>query len=346
MRLKPEQIPSHLQRGLAPIYLVSGDEPLQVAEAGDAIRGKARELGCSERLVFNAESGFDWNTLLQARDTLSLFAERRVLELRIPSGKPGDAGSRALTEYAAAPPEGDVLLIIAGKIEKESQKSKWFTALDQAGVVVQIWPLTVAQLPAWIGRRMRDKGLQPSTEAVAMLAERVEGNLLACVQEIEKLALLYGSGAVDGAAVAAAVADNARYSVYDLVDRALAGETAAVTRMLRGLQGEGEEPVLVLWALAREIRTLAVLSETLKSGGDVDALFYKYRVWDSRKVVVRAALKRCSPKYLGMLLRQAGRVDRIIKGVMAGDVWDELLQLTVALAGVTVIAKQQTAVSG
>lgn len=344
MRLRPDQIASHLQRNLAPVYLVSGDEPLQVAEVSDAVRARAREKGCGERLVFNVEAGFDWNALLQARDSLSLFAEQRLVELRLPTGKPGEAGAKALREYVAHPPEGDVLLVIAGKSDKDAQRSKWFTALEQVGVVVQVWPPKLAQLPAWIERRMRARQLQPDAEAVALLAERMEGNLLACAQEIEKLVLLHGAGPVDGAAVAAAVADSARYSVYDLADRAMAGEGAVVTRILRGLQGEGERPTLVLWALAREIRALAAMAEELRRGTAMDQVLYKNKVWENRKALVSATLKRCSPQRLRRLLRQAGRVDRIIKGAAAGNAWDELLQLALGLAGVSVI-RQGEAVS-
>jgi len=337
MRLKPEQISAHLQRSMAPVYLVSGDEPLQVAEVCDAIRARARDKGCGERLVFNVETGFDWNALLQARDTLSLFAEQRVVELRLPGGKPGEAGAKALGEYAARLPAGDVLLVIAGKIDKDAQRSKWFTSLEQAGVVVQVWPLSAAQLPAWIERRMRAKGLQPTREAVALLAEQVEGNLLACAQEIEKLLLLHGPGEVDDAAVRAAVADSARYSVYDLSDRALSGEGAAVTRILRGLQGEGEEPVLVLWALCREIRALASMADELQRGRAMDQVFSQHKVWENRKALVRVALKRGSPQIFRGLLRRAARADRVIKGAASGNVWDELLQLALGLAGFSVI---------
>jgi len=342
MRLKPEQIPSHLQRNLAPVYLVSGDEPLQVAEVCDAIRALARDQGCGERLVFDVETGFDWNALLQTRDTLSLFAERRVVELRLPTGKPGETGAKTLNEYVARLPAGDVLLVIAGKIDKDAQRSKWFESLEQAGVVVQVWPLTAAQLPAWIERRMRAKDLQPTREAVALLAEQVEGNLLACAQEIEKLLLLHGPGAVDGAAVRAAVADSARYSVYDLADRAMAGEGAAVTRILRGLQGEGEEPVLILWALSREIRALAGMADELQRGAAIDQVLNHHKVWENRKTLVRVALKRGSPQTFRVLLRQAARADRVIKGAAAGNAWDELLQLALGLAGISVIRHSET----
>ena len=184
---------------------------------------------------------------------------------------------------------------------------------------------------------MRARGLRPSAAAVALLAERVEGNLLACAQEIEKLVLLHGTGAVDAEAVSAAVSDSARYSVYDLVDRALEGEGAAVTRVLRGLQGEGEEPVVALWALSREIRTLATMADELRRGAALEQLFAKNKIWEKRKLLVRNALKRCPPQTLRQLLRQAGRADRVIKGVAVGNVWDELLQLALGLAGITVV---------
>jgi DNA polymerase-3 subunit delta len=337
MKLKPEQIAAHLQKNLAPVYVVSGDEPLQVAEVCDAIRARARDRGCSERLVFNVEAGFDWNALLQARDTLSLFAEQRLVELRLPTGKPGETGAKVLKEYAERLPAGDVLLVIGGKIDKDAQRGKWFAALDEAGVVVQAWPLNSAQLPAWIERRMRARGLQPSAEAVSVLADRVEGNLLACAQEIEKLLLLQGAGAVDGAAVSAAVADSARYSVYDLADRALAGEAAAVTRVLRGLQGEGEEPTLALWALTREIRVLAAMADEMRRGAVLDQVLQRNKVWENRKALVRNSLKRSSPRRLRQLLRHAARVDRIIKGMAQGNPWDELLQLALGLAGIKAI---------
>ena len=338
MRVKPEQLDHHLRRGLAPVYLVSGDEPLQCMEVADAIRAHARAAGCSERLVFEAERGFDWNALSQAQASLSLFAERRLLELRLPSGKPGAEGSKALQAYLAAPAADDVLLILTGKLDKENQNAKWFTAIDRAGVVVQVWPVELAHLPAWIERRMRAKGLQPTPEAAALLAARVEGNLLACAQEIEKLALLR-AGALDEQAVAAAVADSARYSVYDLVDRALAGEAAQCARVLQGLRAEGEEPVLVLWALARELRTLAQMRAALAAGKGEDALLAEYRVWDKRKALVRAALRRHSPHACRELLRRAAAADRVIKGAARGDAWDELLQLTLGLAGVEVVAR-------
>jgi len=340
MRLKPEQLEQHLKRELAPVYLVCGDEPLQAMEAADAIRARARAGGCGERLVFEAERGFDWNSLTQAQASLSLFAQQRLLELRLPSGKPGADGSKALQEYLAAPAAGDVLLILAGKLDRESQNAKWFAAIERAGVVVQVWPVELTQLPAWIERRMRAKGLQPTREAAALLAERVEGNLLACAQEIEKLALLCAAGPVDEEAVATAVADSARYTIYDLVDRALAGEPAQCARVLQGLRAEGEEPVLVLWSLTREIRAVAQMRAALAAGEGEDKVFAEHRVWDKRKALVRAALKRRSVNACQDLLRRAAAIDRVAKGAARGNVWDELLQLALALAGVEAIERR------
>jgi len=340
VKVKAEQLAAHLERRLAPIYVVSGDEPLQAAEACDAIRAQARKRGCGERLVFNVEAGFDWKVLLQVRDSLSLFAEQRLMELRLPTGKPGDAGGKALQEYAARPAEGDVLLVICGKLDRDAQRSKWYSALEQAGVAVQVWPPNVAQLPTWIERRMRGRGLQPDAAALALLAERVEGNLLACAQEIDKLLLLHGPGGVDGAAVAVAVADSARYSIYDLADRALSGEAVAASRILRGLQGEGEEPTLVLWALAREVRMLAVVAEDVRRGAVPDQVLGRHGVWDNRKALVHAALRRHSAPGLHRLLRRAARVDRVIKGAEQGDAWDQLLQVALGLAGVTLVPRE------
>ena len=338
MRLKPDQLPAHLQKNLAPIYFVSGDEPLLVNEAADAIRAAARRVGCSERLVYTLESGFDWNQLREAQNSLSLFAERRLLELRMASPKPGDAGGQALRDYAARPPEGDVLLITAGKLEKETQNAKWFQALEQSGIVVQVWPVEPAQLPRWIAQRMATRGLKATPEAVALLAERVQGNLLACTQEIEKLLLLHGEGVVDADAVTEAVADSARYDVFVLVDAALAGDAPRAARILRGLRGEGEEPVLILWALTREIRALLPMLHQLRQGEALDRVLAAGRVWDKRKAPVQAALKRLTPARCHELLILAGEVDRAIKGARRGNVWDELLQLTLGLAGLAVSA--------
>jgi DNA polymerase-3 subunit delta len=337
MKLRYEQLASHLQQGLQPIYLLSGDEPLQLMEAADAIRARARELGFGEREVLHAEAGFDWSTLAAASGSLSLFAEQRLLELRLPSGKPGKEGGAALTDFAANPPPDTVLLIISGKIDGASQRSKWFKALEAAGVTLQVWPIEPAKLPGWVMGRMRARGMQPVPEAAQALAERVEGNLLAAAQEVEKLFLLYGESPIDIEQIEEGVADSARYDIFELVDTALLGDAVRTARVIEGLRAEGVEPILVLWALMREIRSLAQMAEALAQGENLERILGNFRVWEKRKAAVRAGLKRHNLKRWQILLRRAGRIDRMIKGIEPGNPWDELLQLALLMAGVRTV---------
>ncbi|HLA74371.1 MAG TPA: DNA polymerase III subunit delta [Gammaproteobacteria bacterium] len=336
MKIKPEQLAAHLKRGLAPVYLVYGDEPLQLEEACDAIRAAARAQQ-HERDILHAGTGFDWGVLAQAAQTLSLFSQRRLLELRIATGKPGDTGSAALVGYATRPPADTILLVICPKLDSATQKTKWFTALEQAGVVIQVWPVPSAQLPAWIIQRMRAKGMQVSNEAAAALAERVEGNLLAAAQDIEKLYLLYGPSRIEADTVTQAVADSARFDIYGLADTALAGDAARTARMLSGLRAEGVEPTLLLWALVREVRSLANLAHHCQGGLNVDQALAKQGVWEKRKPLIKQALQRHKPAYWQHLLRRAAHIDLMIKGMAAGNVWDELLQLSLAMAGIRLL---------
>lgn len=343
MKLKPEQLAKHLQSPLAPVYILSGDEPLLVQEAADLIRAAARAQEYSERSVMFVEAAFDWNALTQAAANLSLFSERRLLELRMPSGKPGDAGSKALQAYAARPAEDTVLLVICGKLETTSRNSKWHQALEHAGASVQVWPVEARALPAWIGQRMQQKGLRPSSDAVTLLAERIEGNLLAAAQEIDKLLLLHGPGPVDLDAVTAAVSDSARFDVFILVDAALEGGAARVVRILDGLREEGVEPVLLVWALARELRQVAAIAAQLGEGGSLGAALARQKVWDKRKPLIERAVKRHSTAHWRRLLRHCGRIDRMVKGMAPGDAWDELVQLALAVAGKDIINTEQRA---
>jgi DNA polymerase-3 subunit delta len=335
MQLKPEQLDGHLRKQLAPVYFISGDEPLRVMEAADAVRAAAREQGYSEREVLSVEAGFDWGRLDAAAGSMSLFAERRLVDLRLPGGKPGDAGGKALRAWAGQPPEDTLLLVTAGKLEPAARKSKWLQALDSAGVVVLVWPLDAQQFPAWVKRRMQQRGLEPTADAVALLAGRVEGNLLACVQEIDKLYLLRGAGPVTGEDIAEAVADSARYDVFSLVDAALAGDGVRTVRMFQGLRGEGTPSAVVLWALAKEVRQLAAMARLVAAGQAVPKVLAQYRVWQNRKAVVGRALQRLARRDgdAARLLRRCALVDRVIKGQAAGNEWDELLQLLLQLAG-------------
>ena len=335
MKIRPEQLAGQLKKGLAPIYIISGDEPLLVLEASDLVRKHAREAGCNERIVMTVEKGFDWNSLAQESSGMSLFAEKRLLELRLPSGKPGDAGGKALRAFAEAPATDDVLLIVAGKIDTKSQQTKWYKTVEAAGVALPIWPMAVAELPGWINQRMKAKKLRPTRDAAQVLAERVEGNLLACAQEIDKLFLIHGEAEISAEMVADAVANSARFDIFGLVDTALSGNGERVARMMTGLKGEGVEPILVLWALAREIRTLASMSFEVSRGTSPDQVMRSQRVWDKRKPLIKQGLRR-PPRQWWYLLYRAGQIDRMIKGQATGNVWDELLQLGLMMAGIRI----------
>ncbi len=339
MRLRPDQLAAHLRKTLALLYLVFGEEPLQALEAADAIRAAARERG-HERDCLTVEAGFDWNSLRQQACSPSLFAPLRLLELRMGNAKPGDAGAQALSAYAARPPEDVALLITAGKLDWNTQKSRWFAALDEAGVVVAAAPVEPQQLPGWIERRLRSRGLDPVPEAVTLLAERVEGNLLAAAQEIEKLALLADDRELTAQAVLAAVGDSARYSIYDFVDAALLGQPERVARILDGLRDEGIEPVLVNWALHQESRRLAMLAFARSRGQSLEAALAEQKVWEKRKPLLRQASQRLALTGCRRLLRACARTDRTIKGAETGSPWNALLANGLRLAGLELLPEE------
>jgi DNA polymerase III subunit delta len=332
MRLYPEKLAGHLQQQLLPVYVVSGDEPLLLQECCDQIRQKAREQGCGEREVIEGGvSGFNWQDLLHSAASMSLFAERRVIELRLPSGKPGAEGSSALCEYLDITSGDDVLLIVSGKIDKQSINSKWYKALDKAGATIQVWPVDARNLPRWLQQRLRNAGLSIDNDALQLLCDRVEGNLLAAVQEVEKLKLLAADARITTQTVTEAVSDNARYNVFDMTDSALQGDASASLRMLHGLRAEGSEPLLVLWTLAREIHTLYEAQVDCDKGQSAQQALAARRVWPSRMPFMQAALARHDTHSLSLLLEQAALVDGSIKGFADGRPWDNLERLVLGL---------------
>ena len=342
MKLRAEQLTAQLSKQLLPIYVISGDEPLLLQEAADQVRAAARAADFTSRELLHADKSFDWGHLGEAANTLSLFAERRLLELRLPGGKPGTVGGKALMEYAERPPEDTVLMLICPKLDASAQKSKWFTSLERAGASVQIWPPEASRLPAWIGQRLSARGLRAGPEALDLLAQRVEGNLLAAAQEVEKLHLLFGEGELSVEQIADAVADSARFDIYGLADAALAGEGARAVRILNGLREEGVEPVLVLWALARELRGLAQMRAELAGGKQLSGVMAEYRVWQNRQATIKAALRRHDLAACRALLARAAMVDRAVKGFATGNPWEHLLQLALAIAGVPLPAPAVT----
>lgn len=336
MQLRPDQLARHLAGELAPIYVVTGDEPLQHAEAADAVRAAAREQGFAAREVLDAAGDFDWSRLTAAADSLSLFAERRLVDLRLPGGKPGRDGGAALTAWAGRPPPDTVLLVTLPRLDAQVRRGGWFKALERAGVVVSVWPLDPGRLPGWIGARMRARGLEPSADAVALLAARVEGNLLAAAQEIDKLLLLGGPGAVDAERVAEVVADAARWSVFDLADAVLDGAPERVARIATGLRAEGTQPPVVAWALQRELAQLAAVAARRAEGQGLAAALGAAGVWQRRQGRVRAAVDRFDVRGWQSLVAACARLERLAKGAARGSFWDELLELALAAAGAPV----------
>jgi len=340
MQVSAEQLGHQLRRALAPLYFISGDEPLLIEECVQSIRAAAVNAGIEGREVANVESGFDWNGFYASLQSGSLFSSRRLVELRMLSGKPGDTGGKILAELAQSPPADVVLLVRAAKLDKAARATKWVKALDAAAVSVILYPLERAQLPGWIERRMRAAGLVPGPGVAELLAYHTEGNLLAAAQEIEKLVLHFGTAAVSLDDIEGILGDNARYGVYAVADACLRGARAEVVRILRTLQSEGEAPALVSWALARELRTLARLAADIAAGGRLEQVLDAHRdlVWAKRRALVAQALKRGDVAFWRDVLRQAAHADRVVKGRALGDVWQTLECLALAMAGTRLAA--------
>ena len=321
MKLHANQLSSHLQNKLAPCYLVSSDEHLLVNEALDQIRGAAREQGFTLRESQVAMAGFNWSQLAAIGANLSLFADRRIVELRLPTGKPGRDGSAAICEFVEQLGPELMLIVITPKLDRSNSNSKWVKALSAKGVFLPIWPVGLRELPGWIGERMRRAGLSPDSDAINMIADRVEGNLLAADQEIQKLRLILGEGAVTGEDVSNAVASSRRFDVYKLVDAAVAGDAKRAMKILNGLRGEGLEPVILMWALTRELRVLARLADSVRRNIDLGAAMNKERIWNNRQAMVRACIGRHQHIDLYRFLKATGRADAAAKGQAAGDPW-------------------------
>lgn len=332
MRIKLESLSGDLKKIFRPVYLVSGDEQLQLIEAADLIRELARKEGHTEREVFHVDQSFDWGQLLQSANSMSLFAEKKILELRFTSTKLGDPGSKAIIEYCKRISPDNVLIMSMPKLDKRSQGVKWFKAIDQAGGIIQVWPVEGGQLLQWIMRRMQDRGLTVTRDVAALLAAKVEGNLLAAAQEIEKLAL-NAPTTIEAADVLEAAGEDAKYDVYKLVDAAIAGKYQRVAKILSSLKAGGEAPSLVLWAFSREIRTMIAISHDIRQGAPMSKVLSQHRVWDNRANLVKLGLARYEVNQWLTVLSRAITIDQTIKGLRNGNVWDELLDLGFAISG-------------
>ncbi|MGH8547356.1 MAG: DNA polymerase III subunit delta [Methylococcales bacterium] len=333
MRLNAEQIGTGLSKLLFRVYLVCGDEPLQHGEALDLIRMACRKSGFANREIFDVEAGFSWDRFEITARTSSLFSDKKILELRFGSGLPDKKAETPLLNYLERVPRDAVLVLSCGKLAKTTAKSAWFQALDRVGLIVQVWPLQPNKVLSWLESRMKTRGVNLDKPAVRLLASRVEGNLLAAAQEIDKLYVLYGSSRLDVATVQEVVADSAHFDVFDLVDSTLAGESARSVRILTSIRGEGIAPQVVLWAFARDLRMLATMRFDLDRGSDRSILFRSHKIWESRRPLLDAALRRLRYPEIQEFLRRCAEIDLVGKGLAKGDVWEDLLLLSVSIAG-------------
>ena len=333
MNLRPDQLAAQLDKPLAPLWLLHGDEPLLVLEAADAIRAAAKRQGFEERETLVVGQGFKWDALALAAGNLSLFGGAKLIDLRIPGGKPGRDGGEALQRYVASLPAQTLTLITLPELDWQARKTGWFKAVSEAGICVELNAPERERLPDWIGRRLAAQKQPAGADALAFIAEHVEGNLLAAHQEILKLGLLHPEGQLTLEQVREAVLNVARYDI-DMLRQAVAeGDPARCARLLEGLKGEGAAPPLVLWTLANETRTLASLCAGRDAGQPLPALFKAERIFDPRRQqALGRALGRLNQGALRAALMHAARIDRMIKGLVAGDIWDEFLQLALRLA--------------
>ncbi|WP_286236776.1 DNA polymerase III subunit delta [Neptuniibacter halophilus] len=335
MKLRPEQLSGHLKKGLAPVYLITGDEPLLSEESSDLLRHSLQQQGFSEREVLHVDGSFSWEYLLECANALSLFAEKKIIELRLGSSKLNKKSSEILQQYLSNPAPDNILLITADKLDGSAKKSAWFKAIDNSGVIVEIWPVESNQLPNWIRQRAAQIELQLDDEAIQLLCDRIEGNLLAAKQELSKLSLLFPGQRVSAEDVVDAVSDSSRYDIYGLADAALQGLSGRCCKILQVLRQDGTEPPVVLWALSKELRSLAAIQQAQNNGQSFDAVCQRERIWGKRKPLARTAAQRIKPEQINQALQQCAEVDKIVKGLASGDAWLLLTSISLTLSGTT-----------
>jgi DNA polymerase-3 subunit delta len=333
VKLNPQQLDDHLSGELAPVYLVSGDEPLLVDEVLAGLRSAASKQGYTERDYHVAERWFDWSELASGMQNMSLFSERRIIEIRLPTGKPGDKGSRFFVAAAENPTPDTIIIVITPSLDSKVAKSKWVSSLTRAGVWLALRAPDAAGLPTWINARLKAAGLRADRDALQLLVAQVEGNLLAAKQEIDKLKLLAIEGQVTIDTVRTSVADGARFDVYQLGDAALSGNRARAARILYSLEKEGVAAPLVLWSLVREITAVSEIIFRVSGGQSVGQAMAGAKIWSSRQQLIRQAMRGRDVRFARGLIASARRADRIVKGSRKGQPWNALLELTMTLAG-------------
>ena len=333
MKVYPNRFNESLKRGLQAVYVITGDEQLQVNECCDALRDAARKQGYTERKVYSVDIDSGYEEFLQSSDNLSLFAELKVIEIRLPRGKTGKEWGQALNRYLEKPPEGTLLLVSGNKLERGVSNSAWHKKADKLGVVVNTWRKNPGELLTWVADRLRGYRLRASRTAMTLIVQRVEGNMLAAEQEIQKLALLFPDSEIGEAEVIASVADSSRYTVFDLTHAALEGNPSRVVRILQSLQSEGVAQALVHWSVAQEIKTMSSIAQAQLAGTAPDKAIANARLPRNKVALARKALQRHTERSWLSMLAHAARIDRMIKGRESGDCWNELLELTLFVAG-------------
>lgn len=333
MRVNAEQIESHLSRGLAALYVITGDEMLLAIEAADAIRARARSVGFSERETFVVDQHFNWARLLEAGQSLSLFTTQRMIDLRIPTGKPGIEGSKMLQRYAEHLPQDVLTLITLPRLDRASQASAWFVALEARAIIVSADPVGVERLPSWLDQRLKRQQQEADPQTLAFITDRVQGNLLAAHQEVLKLGLLFAPGKLSFEAVSDAVVNVARFDVFQLGEALLSADRTRFVRVLDGLRAEGTAGPFVLWSLVEEIRALKRVQEGVQAGKAVAQVMKEARIWGNRARLMPDALHRLDAEQLDDCLLRAAAVDRALKGVENQDPWDQMLRIGMRLMG-------------
>lgn len=331
MPLRADQLAGSLKRGLAPVYLVAGDEPLLLQECCDRIRDAAKAQGFVERELLQVERGFDWSELQQVAAP-SLFASQKIIDLRIRTGKPGREGSKLLTEWANAPDPNIVLLVSCEQWDASSRKSKWAQSLERAGQRVDIWPIKAHELPRWLEQRMHQHGMQPEPEVVTILADRLEGNLLAARQEIDRLALLKGAGIVTVDDVLKVVADSSRFDAFILAEHMLTGNLRDGLRVASGLKRMDTPLPLLLGALLRELKTTEAFRLAMRGGEQESTVFRRLNIWQNRQNIIRSAARRLHTRKLYDAFKLLSLIDRQSKGRASGDPWQSLDTLLLRLS--------------
>lgn len=328
MKVYADQLSSHLQKPLQGMIWLSGDEPLQMREASDLVRQACRTQGIAERELHDVDNSFDWRTLANANSSMSLFADKKLIELRMKSSKLDDTARKALHAYLDSASSDSLLLLTSPRIEAASTRTQWFKKLEAASIMVQIYPIDLNRLPRWIQQRMQQKKLQADADAIQLLADRIEGNLLAADQEIEKLSLLFGEGAhITADNIARSVADNARYNVFGLVDACLGGSAERAIRTLRRMRDEGSEALMITAMLAKELRQLADIGNRLQRGENQAAVYQSNQVWKNKQPLTEKALRRIRPARAALLLDQVRNVDLAVKGMHEVPPWTLLEQV-------------------